>query len=243
MFQITDITKKFGEKTILHSVSLTVESHKTTVVIGPSGSGKTTLLRCMNLLEPPDSGTLDLAGMKLTFGGVPVAKKDVLRFRRRTGMVFQAFNLFPNRTALGNVMEGPLTVLKKPKQEARDLALSLLEKVGLLDKRDSYPSELSGGQQQRVAIARAMAMKPEVLLFDEPTSALDPELEAEVLGIIRELSQEDYTIVIVTHKMSFARDVGNQFIFMNGGEILEHGSMSELDSSPNPRIRQFLTML
>ncbi len=243
MFQLTDITKKFGDKTILHSVSLTVESHKTTVVIGPSGSGKTTLLRCMNLLELPDSGTLDLEGMKLSFGGAPVAQKEILRFRQRTGMVFQAFNLFPNRTALGNVMEGPLTVLKKPKQEARELALSLLEKVGLLEKRDFYPSELSGGQQQRVAIARAMAMKPEVLLFDEPTSALDPELEAEVLGIIRELSREDYTIVIVTHKMSFARDVGDQFVFVSDGEILERGSMSELDSSSSPRIRQFLSML
>ncbi len=243
MFQLTGITKKFGGKAILRSVSLTVESQKTTVVIGPSGSGKTTLLRCMNLLEIPDSGTLDLEGMKLVFGGAPVPQKDILRFRQRTGMVFQAFNLFPNRTALGNVMEGPLTVLKKPKPEARDLALSLLEKVGLLEKKDSYPSQLSGGQQQRVAIARAMAMKPEVLLFDEPTSALDPELEAEVLGIIRELSQEDYTIVIVTHKMSFARDVGDQFVFVSDGEILERGPMSGLDVSRNPRIRQFLSML
>lgn len=243
MYRITELTKKFGGKVILNSVSLSVESHKTTVIIGPSGSGKTTLLRCMNLLEIPDSGQLELEGMRLDFGEAPAAQKDVLKFRQRTGMVFQSFNLFPNRTALQNVMEGPLTVLKKPKREVRAEALALLKKIGLEDKRDSYPAQLSGGQQQRIAIARALAMKPEVLLFDEPTSALDPELENEVLGLIRELSEENYTIVIVTHKMSFAREVGDQFVFLSQGEILESGSMDEINASSNKRIHQFLNML
>ncbi len=243
MYQITGLTKKFGGKVILNSVSLSVESHKTTVIIGPSGSGKTTLLRCMNLLEVPDSGHLNLEGLQLDFGGNLVAQKEILRFRQRTGMVFQSFNLFPNRTALENVMEGPLTVLKKPKQEVCTEALALLEKIGLGDKKDSYPAQLSGGQQQRIAIARALAMKPEVLLFDEPTSALDPELENEVLNLIRELSEENYTIVIVTHKMSFAREVGDQFIFLSQGEILESGSIDEINASSNQRIRQFLNML
>ena len=158
-------------------------------------------------------------------------------------MVFQSFNLFPNRTALENVMEGPLTVLKKPKQEVCTEALALLKKIGLEEKKDSYPAQLSGGQQQRIAIARALAMKPEVLLFDEPTSALDPELENEVLNLIQELSEENYTIVIVTHKMSFAREVGDQFIFLSQGEILESGSIDEINASSNQRIHQFLNML
>jgi cystine transport system ATP-binding protein len=243
MFSITNLSKSFGDKTILRPMTLSVESHRTTVIIGPSGSGKTTLLRCMNLLELPDSGTLDLEGNVLEFGQKPVAQRDILKFRQRTGMVFQSFNLFPNRTALANIMEGPLTVLRKPKGEARDEALQLLEKIGLSDKADAYPSELSGGQQQRVAIARALAMKPEVLLFDEPTSALDPELEAEVLGLIRELSEENYTIVIVTHKMSFAREVGHQFLFLSEGEILERGPFEEINASSNPRIHQFLNMV
>lgn len=243
MFSITNLSKSFGDKTILHPMTLSVESHRTTVIIGPSGSGKTTLLRCMNLLELPDSGTLDLEGNVLEFGTKPVAQREILKFRQRTGMVFQSFNLFPNRTALANIMEGPLTVLRKPKSEARDEALQLLEKIGLSDKADAYPAELSGGQQQRVAIARALAMKPEVLLFDEPTSALDPELEAEVLGLIRELSEENYTIVIVTHKMSFAREVGHQFLFLSDGEILERGPFEEINASSNPRIHQFLNMV
>ena len=243
MYQITGLTKKFGGKVILNSISLSVESHKTTVIIGPSGSGKTTLLRCMNLLEIPDSGRLDLEGQQLDFGGNPVVQKEILRFRQKTGMVFQSFNLFPNRTALENVMEGPLTVLKKPKQEVCTEALALLKKIGLEDKKDSYPAQLSGGQQQRIAIARALAMKPKVLLFDEPTSALDPELENEVLNLIQELSEENYTIVIVTHKMSFAREVGDQFIFLSQGEILESGSIDEINASSNQRIHQFLNML
>ena len=243
MFSITNLSKSFGDKTILHPMNLSVESHRTTVIIGPSGSGKTTLLRCMNLLELPDSGTLDLEGNVLEFGEKPVAQRDILKFRQHTGMVFQSFNLFPNRTALANIMEGPLTVLRKSKGEARDEALQLLEKIGLSDKEGAYPAELSGGQQQRVAIARALAMKPEVLLFDEPTSALDPELEAEVLGLIRELSEENYTIVIVTHKMSFAREVGHQFLFLSEGEILERGPFEEIGASSNPRIHQFLNMV
>ena len=243
MYQITNLSKRIGDKVILRPLSLSVESHRTTVIMGPSGSGKTTLLRCMNLLELPDMGRLDLEGNLLEFGGKPIPQKEILRFRQRTGMVFQSFNLFPNRTAIGNIMEGPLTVLKKPKKEARNEAFQLLEKIGLTEKADAYPSELSGGQQQRVAIARALAMKPEVLLFDEPTSALDPELEAEVLSLIRELSEENYTIVIVTHKMSFAREVGHQFIFLSEGEILERGPYEEIGASSNPRISQFLSMV
>lgn len=243
MYQITNLTKKFGNKVILKSIDLSVETHKTMVIIGPSGSGKTTLLRCMNLLEIPDSGHLNLEGTSLNFDEGPVPQKKILKFRQRTGMVFQSFNLFPNRTALQNVMEGPLTVLKKPKKEVCAEGLALLKKIGLEDKKDSYPAQLSGGQQQRIAIARALAMKPEILLFDEPTSALDPELENEVLNLIRELSEENYTIVIVTHKMSFAREVGDQFVFLSEGEILENGSIDEISASSNQRINQFLNML
>lgn len=242
MYQITNLTKKFGQKTILHEISLSVESNKTTVIIGPSGSGKTTLLRCMNILEIPDGGELNLQGDLLDFNKGNVTKKDILKFRQRTGMVFQSFNLFPNRTALGNVIEGPITVLKRPKKEAEKQGLKLLEKVGLLDKKDAYPAQLSGGQQQRIAIARALAMEPEVLLFDEPTSALDPELEIDVLNLIKALSDENYTIAIVTHKMSFAKEVSDQIIFLEDGKILKHGSYEDLSASSNQRVRQYLSM-
>jgi len=242
LYQITNLTKSFGQKTILHEVSLLVESHKTTVIIGPSGSGKTTLLRCMNLLEIPDGGQLNLEGSLLEFNKGNAIKNDILKFRQRTGMVFQSFNLFPNRTALGNVIEGPITVLKHRKKDAEKQGLKLLEKVGLLDKRDAYPEQMSGGQQQRIAIARALAMEPEVLLFDEPTSALDPELEIEVLNLIKALSDENYTIVIVTHKMSFAKEVSDQIIFLEDGKILERGSFEDLSVSSNQRVRQYLSM-
>jgi len=242
LYQITNLTKSFGQKTILHEVSLSVESHKTTVIIGPSGSGKTTLLRCMNLLEIPDGGQLNLEGSLLEFNKGNAIKNDILKFRQRTGMVFQSFNLFPNRTALGNVIEGPITVLKHRKKDAEKQGLKLLEKVGLLDKRDAYPEQMSGGQQQRIAIARALAMEPEVLLFDEPTSALDPELEIEVLNLIKALSDENYTIVIVTHKMSFAKEVSDQIIFLEDGKILERGSFEDLSVSSNQRVRQYLSM-
>ncbi|MDF2614284.1 MAG: arginine transporter ATP-binding protein ArtP [Clostridia bacterium] len=240
MFVIKDLSKSFGDSRILKNIHLTIKPNHTTVIIGPSGSGKTTLLRCINLLEIPNSGTLDLNGDKLSFNGERVSKKDILTLRKKTGMVFQGFNLFPHKTALGNIIEGPITVLKQPKDEAIKEAIKLLKKIGLEDKKDSYPHQLSGGQQQRIAIARALSMKPDILLFDEPTSALDPELEIEVLSLIKELSEENYTIVIVTHKMSFAKEVSDTIIFIDKGEIIEQGTYEELNESPNARIRQFL---
>ncbi|WP_069998346.1 amino acid ABC transporter ATP-binding protein [Cellulosilyticum sp. I15G10I2] len=240
MFSINNLAKSFGENRILKNINLTIMPNRTTVIIGPSGSGKTTLLRCINLLELPNAGELNINGEVLGFNGTKVNKKDILNLRKKTGMVFQSFNLFPHKTALGNIIEGPITVLKQPKEEAVAQAMKLLKKIGLEDKKDSYPHELSGGQQQRIAIARALSMKPEILLFDEPTSALDPELEIEVLSLIKELAEENYTIVIVTHKMSFARDVGDNIVFIDQGEIIEQGTYEKLNESPNTRIRQFL---
>ena len=206
MLQIKHLNKYFGENHVLKDISLEIESHKTMAIIGSSGSGKSTLLRCINLLETPDSGTISLDGKALDFSK-KLPKHQKATFTKKTGMVFQSFNLFPHKTALENIMEGPVTVLKKSKAEACRDAIELLKRVGLEDKKDSYPHQLSGGQQQRIAIARALAMKPEILLFDEPTSALDPELGAGVLSLIKELSREDYTIIVVTHNMSFAREV------------------------------------
>ena len=210
MYYVRDIHKSFGENHVLKGVSLEIEAHRTTVLIGPSGSGKTTLLRCINLLEMPDSGVVHLNGTELRFGsGVPpkYAGGAVRALRRKTGMVFQNFQLFLHRTVLRNIVEGPVSVLGMDRGQAEREAEALLEKVGLADKRNAWPRDLSGGQQQRVAIARALAMKPELLLFDEPTSALDPELEFEVLNIIRRLCAEKQTIVIITHKLSFAQEV------------------------------------
>jgi cystine transport system ATP-binding protein len=240
VFEIKNLSKSFGESKILKNIDLVVKPNQTTIIIGPSGSGKTTLLRCINLLEIPDAGTLDLNGEVVSFNGEKVTKKEILKLRKKTGMVFQGFNLFPHKTALGNIIEGPITVLKQSKEKAIKEAMELLKKVGLEDKKDSYPHELSGGQQQRIAIARALGMKPDILLFDEPTSALDPELEIEVLNLIKQLSEENYTIVIVTHKMSFAREVGDNIVFIDKGEIIEQGTYEKLNQSPNTRISQFL---
>lgn len=240
MFEIKNLSKSFGESKILKNIDLVVKPNQTTIIIGPSGSGKTTLLRCINLLEIPNAGTLDLNGEVVSFNGEKVTKKEILKLRKKTGMVFQGFNLFPHKTALGNIIEGPITVLKQSKEKAIKEAMELLKKVGLEDKKDSYPHELSGGQQQRIAIARALGMKPDILLFDEPTSALDPELEIEVLNLIKQLSEENYTIVIVTHKMSFAREVGDNIVFIDKGEIIEQGTYEKLNQSPNTRISQFL---
>lgn len=242
MLEIKKLNKFFGDNHVLKDIDLQFESHKTTVIIGSSGSGKSTLLRCINQLETPDSGEICWEGVSLDYSkNVPKAVSQA--FTKRTGMVFQNFNLFPHKTALGNIIEAPVTVLKKNKGEAEKEAMELLRKVGLEEKKDSYPHQLSGGQQQRIAIARALAMKPEILLFDEPTSALDPELEADVLNLIRELSKEDYTILVVTHNMSFARDVSDEVVFVNHGEILAKGSYEELAGSNNERIRQFLSFL
>ncbi|MBR1558899.1 MAG: amino acid ABC transporter ATP-binding protein [Clostridia bacterium] len=246
MYYVRDIHKTFGGNHVLKGVSLDIEAHKTTVLIGPSGSGKTTLLRCINLLELPDSGTVHLNGAELNFGGGKAPKYaggEARALRMKTGMVFQNFQLFPHKTVLGNIIEGPVSVLKRDRDQAVAEAEALLQKVGLADKRDAWPRDLSGGQQQRVAIARALAMKPELLLFDEPTSALDPELEYEVLSIIRRLCEEKQTIVIITHKISFAQEVADKLVFFDEGRILRQGPWDEVNDGSVPRIAQFLNML
>ncbi|MEK3788577.1 amino acid ABC transporter ATP-binding protein [Paenibacillus sp. FSL K6-1230] len=245
MITIHNLHKSFGSLEVLKGVDLSLEKGKVLVIIGPSGSGKTTLLRCFNLLEMPDQGTLELGGLSLHFErGSKVSKKDMLALRKKSGMVFQSYNLFPHMTVLQNVMEAQVTVQKKGKKEARKRALGLLEKVGLSDKADVYPHQLSGGQQQRIGIARAMAVDPEVLLFDEPTSALDPELVGEVLKVMKELAAEGRTMVIVTHEMKFAADVADHVIFMDGGVIVEQGPPAQVLRNPvSPRAVQFLGRL
>ena len=240
MLEIKRINKYFGDNHVLKNVDLQIQSNKTTVIIGSSGSGKSTLLRCINLLEIPDSGVIKWENEILDFE-TKIPKSVCQNFTKKTGMVFQSFNLFPHKTAIENIIEAPITVLKKSKEIAVGEAVDLLKKGGLEDKKDSYPWQLSGGQQQRIAIARALAMKPEILLFDEPTSALDPELEADVLKLIRELAKENYTILVVTHNMAFARDVSDEVVFVDKGEILAHGSYDELTQLENERIKQFLS--
>lgn len=245
MINIKNMYKSFGSNKIIKGIDVQVKKGETVVIIGPSGSGKTTLLRCMNLLEIPDSGVIEIGSSRLVFDdNNKPAKSDIVNLHKQTGMVFQEFNLFPHQTVIENIMEGQITVLKRSKSEARSVGIQLLEKVGLADKNNSFPFQLSGGQQQRVAIARAMAMDPSVLLFDEPTSALDPELAAEVLQVMQDLSREGMTMVVVTHKMSFARDVANKVIFLDGGQILEEGTAQHIfKDADNPRIKQFLSML
>lgn len=243
MVEIKNLNKQFNNIKILKNINLTIESNKTTVIIGPSGSGKTTLLRCINVLEIPDNGQITINDDTIDFSKDKVSKHDINKFRKKTGMVFQSFNLFPHRTALENIIEGPITVLKTPKAEAIKEAEILLDKIGLEDKRNNYPHQLSGGQQQRIAIARALAMKPDILLFDEPTSALDPELEVEVLNLIKDLANEKYTILIVTHKMSFARDISDKIVFVDHGEIIEEGPYEDLNNSSNDRVKQFLNLI
>ena len=242
MLKITDVHKSFDKTEVLKGISLNVEKGSVTAIIGPSGAGKTTLLRCINFLEKADSGLLDFDDIHIDLE--KVSKKTMLEIRRKTAFVFQNYNLFANMTALENVMEGLVTARKVPKSEAKDRAIMALEKVGLKDKADFYPSSLSGGQQQRVGIARAIAVNPEVILFDEPTSALDPELTGEVLSVIKQLAAEGITMVIVTHEMSFARDTADKVIFMDKGVIVEEGTPSEIFTSPKePRTRQFLQRL
>lgn len=245
MINIQNLHKKFRDKEILKNINLEIAKGETTIIIGPSGSGKTTLLRCMNLLEVPNSGTVSIGDSKLMFSGSErPTEKEILKLRKNTGMVFQGFHLFPHMTVEENIMEGLVTVFKQSKKVARDKALVLLEKVGLLEKRSNYPHELSGGQQQRVAIARAMAIEPLVLLFDEPTSALDPELSAEVFKVIKKLSLEGMTMVIVTHNMSFAREVGDNIIFMDNGLIIDKGTPEQLlSNTTNSRVKQFLNLV
>ncbi|BDX29861.1 ABC transporter ATP-binding protein [Mycobacterium antarcticum] len=234
------VEKAFGDNEVLKGVSFTVERGTATAIIGPSGSGKTTLLRALNALDRPDAGVIRVDDVEIDFSK-PVPKTEVRRFQAQSGFVFQGHNLFPHKTVLQNVTEGPLIVQKRPKDEVNDEALALLDQVGLAEKKDQYPYQLSGGQQQRVGIARALALKPKLVLFDEPTSALDPELVGEVLSVIKDLAVEDWTMVIVTHEIQFARQVSNQVLFTDGGVILEQGTPDEVIGNPKEeRTRQFL---
>ena len=241
------ITKVFGDLTVLRSLSLSVAPGEVVCILGPSGSGKSTLLRCLNWLSPPTSGLVwignQLLGMEETAGGAlaPLPDAKLRRQRSRIGMVFQSFNLWPHRTAIENVTEGPRIVLRLSKQAAREKGERLLERVGLSDKQDVYPGRLSGGQQQRVAIARALAMEPEILLFDEPTSSLDPELVGEVLAVMQDLANQNTTMIVVTHEIGFAAEAADRIILMDGGTIVEEGSPKEFLHDPKEaRSKQFL---
>ncbi|WP_077328325.1 amino acid ABC transporter ATP-binding protein [Virgibacillus siamensis] len=238
---IEGLSKSFGSLEVLKELNITIEKGKVLSIIGPSGSGKTTLLRCLNALELPDQGTYTFHdGFKLDFSK-KMTKKDVLKLRRKSGMVFQSYNLFPHKTALGNVTEGPVIVQRRNKGKERERALELLTKVGLKDKADLYPHQLSGGQQQRVGIARALAIEPELMLFDEPTSALDPELIGDVLSVMKDLAKENWTMAVVTHELQFAEQVSDEVIFMDGGYIVEQGPPSEVLRAPKEeRTKQFL---
>ena len=236
MINITNLYKNFGDLEVLKNISTEIKKGEIISIIGPSGSGKSTFLRCINKLEEPSSGHIYIDGMDLMDKNT-----DINKVRERVGMVFQHFNLFPNMTVLDNLTLSPIMVKKESKEEAEKYALSLLEKVGLSDKTNSYPTQLSGGQKQRIAIARALAMKPEVILFDEPTSALDPEMIKEVLDVMRDLAKEGMTMLIVTHEMGFAKNVGNRILFMDKGEIIEDCSPKEFFENPtNERIKDFL---
>lgn len=245
MLEIRNLHKAFGSLEVLKGIDVDLEKGKVLVVIGPSGSGKTTLLRCMNLLEMPDQGTLKLSDRQLEFQpGRKLSTRNVTELRKRTGMVFQSYNLFPHKTVIENIMEGPVIVQKKEKAKARQTAQELLNKVGLGERGGYYPHQLSGGQQQRVGIARAMAMEPDVLLFDEPTSALDPELVGEVLRVIKQLALEGRTMVIVTHEMKFAADVADHVILMDNGVIIEQGPPQQVINNPQTaRGQQFMNRI
>lgn len=236
MIKVENLSKNFGNLKVLKNISTTVNKGEVISIIGPSGSGKSTFLRCINKLEEPTEGHIYIDGMDLMDKNT-----DINKIRERVGMVFQHFNLFPNMTVLENLTLSPTMVKNETKEEAEKYALYLLEKVGLSDKANSYPTQLSGGQKQRIAIARALAMKPEVILFDEPTSALDPEMIKEVLDVMRDLAKEGMTMLIVTHEMGFARNVGNRILFMDNGEIIEDCSPKSFFENPtNERIKDFL---
>ena len=236
MINVENLSKNFGDLKVLKNISTTINKGEIISIIGPSGSGKSTFLRCINKLEERTEGHIYIDGMDLMD-----KKTDINKIRERVGMVFQHFNLFPNMTVLENLTLSPIMVKKESKEEAEKYASYLLEKVGLSDKASSYPTQLSGGQKQRIAIARALAMKPEVILFDEPTSALDPEMIKEVLDVMRDLAKEGMTMLIVTHEMGFARNVGNRILFMDNGEIIEDCSPRNFFENPtNERIKDFL---
>ncbi len=239
---LENITKSFNEHIVLNNINLAIADEQTTVIVGPSGSGKSTLLRCINLLEIPDSGSLTIEADVIRFNK-KLSNKELLQFRRKTGMVFQGFHLFPHLTVLENVTEGPIYVLKQDKEVAKQNGQQLLAKVGLTNKENQYPNKLSGGQQQRVAIARALAMDPYFLLFDEPTSALDPELEEEVLRVIAGLAREGKSQIIVTHNMLFAKAVADRILFLEEGTILFDGTPQAFFDSDSKRIHNFISAM
>ena len=249
IMEITNLHKHFGQNHVLKGIDLSVHQGEVVVVIGPSGSGKSTLLRCLNYLETPSQGTVAFQGEMI--GAIlvndklkPVAEKKMNEQRAKIGMVFQQFNLFPHLTVIQNLIEAPVQVKKISRDEARPLALKLLERVGLSDKVNAYPKSLSGGQQQRVAIARALAMNTQMMLFDEATSALDPELVGEVLKVMKDLVKEGMTMMVVTHEMGFAREVADRVVFMDGGRIIEQGPPSEIFKNPKEtRTNEFLKVV
>ena len=239
MIRINNLCKDFGENRVLNGITTEIKQGEVVVVIGPSGSGKSTFLRCLNLLETPTEGEIIFAGQNLLD-----PKIDINKLRTKLGMVFQQFNLFPHKTVLENIMVSPVMVKQVAKEEAYQKALALLNMVGLTEKERAYPGSLSGGQQQRIAIARALAMEPDVMLFDEPTSALDPEMVGEVLAVMKQLANDGMTMVIVTHEMGFAREVGDRILFMDQGQILEEGPPERLFNRPqNPRTQDFLAKI
>lgn len=239
MLNIQNLKIAFGEKEVLKGVDLDVEKGDVVTFIGPSGTGKTTILKCINYLVEPDEGQMQLSDINVDFQSIN--KKEILKLRRNTAMVFQQFNLFKNKTVVENVMDAQIAVQKKSKKEAYAKSMDLLEKVGLLEKEKEYPSKLSGGQQQRVSIARALAVEPELVLFDEPTSSLDPELVTEVLKVIERVAKTGATILLVTHEMDFARKISNKVVFMENGKVVEQGSPEQIfENSQNERTKQFL---
>lgn len=239
MLTLTNIHKSFGNDDILKGISLQVNRGEVVSILGPSGSGKTTLLRCINFLEAPNKGEIEIDGLRVSVD--KISKKDTLSLRRKTAMVFQSYSLFANKTALENITEGLIVVKKLPKKDAVEKGLALLARVGLADKAHAYPAQLSGGQQQRVGIARALALDPEVILFDEPTSALDPELVGEVLETIKSIAQEGVTMIIVTHEMAFARDISTKIVFMEKGHVVEEGTPQQIFNAPiEARTKEFI---
>ena len=236
MIDVKNLSKSFGDHLVLDDISEHIYPGEKVVIIGPSGSGKSTFLRCLNLMEYPSKGTITFDGAEITD-----PKGDINAIRRKMGMVFQHFNLFPNMTIKRNITLAPVRTGLMTQAEADEAAMQLLRRVGLEDKADAYPSQLSGGQKQRIAIVRALCMEPDVMLFDEPTSALDPEMVGEVLDVMKELAQEGMTMVVVTHEMGFAREVGDRVIFMDGGRIIEQGTPEQIFDHPeNPRLKEFL---
>lgn len=239
MIYLKGIKKSFNKQPVLKGINLQIEKGEVVTILGPSGSGKTTLLRCLNFLETPDIGIVQIGNVQVN--SEKAKKKEILSLRKQSAMVFQHYNLFAHKTVLENVMEGLITAKKVKKQEARNQSEQVLKKVGLSDKLHHYPSQLSGGQQQRVGIARALALNPEVILFDEPTSALDPELVGDVLSVIKAIAQEGITMVVVTHEMSFAKEVSDRVLFMDEGVIIEEGTPLEIFNAPKEeRTRRFL---